>query len=130
MPVLSPTAVKRILIVDDNPVVRYVLHSLMEAKTGFEVCGEAASGLDAIQQAKELRPDIVVLDLRMPDMNGLQTAPVIKRALPSVVILLFTMFAAEISETVRTAANIDLVLRKPDGLDSLLNSIQDLIQSN
>jgi len=102
----------------------------MEAKTGFEVCGEAASGLDAIQQAKELRPDIVVLDLRMPDMNGLQTAPVIKRALPSVVILLFTMFAAEISETVRTAANIDLVLRKPDGLDSLLNSIQDLIQSN
>ena len=63
----------------------------MEAKTGFEVCGEAASGLDAIQQAKELRPDIVVLDLRMPDMNGLQTAPVIKRALPSVVILLFTI---------------------------------------
>ena len=91
----------------------------------MEVCGEAVSGLDAIQQTKDLRPDVVVLDLRMPGLNGLQVAPILKQSLPSVFIVLFTMFENEISETVRTAAKIDLVLRKPDGMDRLLKLIQE-----
>jgi len=117
-------AVNRILIADDNPVLRYVLHALIDVNAGLEVCGEAVSGLDAIQQTKDLKPDVVVLDLRMPGMNGLQVAPLLKQSWPSVFIVLFTMFENEISETVRTAAKIDLVLRKPDGMDRLLNSIQ------
>ena len=117
-------AVNRILIADDNPVLRYVLHALIDVNAGLEVCGEAVSGLDAIQLTKDLKPDVVVLDLRMPGMNGLQVAPLLKQSWPSVFIVLFTMFENEISETVRTAAKIDLVLRKPDGMDRLLNSIQ------
>ena len=68
---LPLSAVNRILIADDNPVLRYVLHALIDVNAGLEVCGEAVSGLDAIQQTKDLKPDVVVLDLRMPGMNGL-----------------------------------------------------------
>jgi CheY-like chemotaxis protein len=128
--VRSPARTTRILIADDNPIVRTVMHSLIEVNAALEVCGEAVTGPDAIQQAQELRPDMVLLDLRMPGMNGLQVAPLIKQALPGVFIVLFTMLEKEISETLRTAANIDLVLRKPQGLDTLLKSIQDFVPTN
>ena len=130
MDVSSPPAVRRILIADDNPVVRSVMCALIEVQAGLQVCGEAVSGADAIQQTKQLKPDLVLLDLRMPGMNGLQVAPLIKQTWPSVFIVLFTMLENEITETVRTAAKIDLVLRKPDGMDNLLKSIQDFVQSN
>jgi two-component system nitrate/nitrite response regulator NarL len=103
---------------------------LIEVKKGLEVCGEAENGLDAIQKTKDLLPDLVLLDLRMPVMNGLRAAPIIREALPKVHIVLFTIDGNEISETVRTAAHIDVVLKKPDGLDRLLESIQDLVQPN
>jgi DNA-binding NarL/FixJ family response regulator len=106
------------------------MHSLIEVNAALEVCGEAVTGRDAIQQAQELRPDMVLLDLRMPGMNGLQVAPLIKQALPGVFIVLFTMLEKEISEALRTAAHIDLVVRKPQGLDTLLKSIQDFVPTN
>jgi DNA-binding NarL/FixJ family response regulator len=126
----SRAVITRILIADDNEVVRSAIHTLIDVKTGFRVCGEAEDGIDAVQKAKNLLPDVVLLDLRMPRINGLEAASIIKRTLPSVRIVLFTMFAGDISETVRTAANIDLVLRKPAGLDSLVESIQGLTQPN
>jgi DNA-binding NarL/FixJ family response regulator len=121
---MSPRAVvRRILIADDNAVVRSVIHSLIDVKTGFQVCGEAEDGMDAIQKAKDLVPDVVLLDLRMPGVNGLEAASTIKQSLPSVRVVLFTMFAGDISESVRMAANIDLVVKKPKGLDRVLESI-------
>src|SRR5215813_7964895 len=124
---VSYRAVTRILIADDNAIVRSVMHTLIETRPGLQVCGEAASGLEAIQQAKELQPDLVVLDLRMPGMNGLQAAPIIKQALPNARVVLCTMLENEISESLRLAAKIDMVVRKPDGLDSLVKAISDLV---
>jgi DNA-binding NarL/FixJ family response regulator len=124
----SDIAPKRILIADDNAVVRAVVRTLIETKLGLEVCGEAVDGLDVIQQAKDLKPDVVLLDFRMPILTGIEAAPIIKGAYPHVRIVLFTMYENEISKTMARGAYIDLVVSKPDGLNTLLESIQDLME--
>jgi CheY-like chemotaxis protein len=129
-PISAPSETKRILIVDDNSVIRSVLRTLIEIKGRFEVCGEANSGPDGIQQSETLQPDLVLLDLRMPGMNGLEAAPLIKAASPNVSIVLFTLYDKEIKETVYTAAYIDLVLRKSDGLEHLLHSLQNFLDQH
>jgi len=124
----SDVAPKRILIADDNAVVRAVVRTLIETKLGLEVCGEAVDGLDVIQQAKDLKPDVVLLDFRMPILTGIEAAPIIKGAYPHVRIVLFTMYENEISKKMARGAYIDLVVSKPDGLNTLLESIQDLME--
>ena len=124
----SDIAPKRVLIADDNAVVRAVVRTLIETKLGLEVCGEAVDGLDVIQQAKDLKPDVVLLDFRMPILTGIEAAPIIKGAYPHVRIVLFTMYENEISKTMARGAYIDLVVSKPDGLNTLLESIQDLME--
>ena len=124
----SDIAPKRILIADDNAVVRAVVRTLIETKLGLEVCGEAVDGLDVIQQAKDLKPDVVLLDFRMPILTGIEAAPIIKGAYPHVRIVLFTMYENEISKKMARGAYIDLVVSKPDGLNTLLESIQDLME--
>jgi len=126
----SPVPRTRILIADDNAVVRTVMHTLIETKRGLHVCGEAVTGPDAIQQAKDLQPDLVLLDLRMPGMNGITASPLIKQAAPNARIVLFTMYDSEINETVKAEAHIDLLVRKSDGIDGLLRMIEVLIHSN
>jgi DNA-binding NarL/FixJ family response regulator len=84
--------------------------------------------LDVVQQTKDLKPDVVLLDFRMPILTGIEAAPFIKGVFPRVHIVLFTLYENEISKTMATAAHIDLVVSKPDGLDTLLESIQDLME--
>jgi DNA-binding NarL/FixJ family response regulator len=82
----------RILIVDDNLFVRHQLRELLAAHPAWEVCGEGADGVDAIHKAQELRPDIVVMDLSMPVMNGLRATQEISALAPSVPIVMFSMY--------------------------------------
>jgi two-component system response regulator ResD len=84
---------RRVLIIDDHDVVRRVLRTSFEA-AGF-TCGEAESGAEGIVRADQLRPDLIVLDLSMPVMNGLQTAPLLKEKLPPTPIIMFTMHATD-----------------------------------
>ena len=65
----------RILIADDDPTIRLLLRRLLEKQQEWQVCGEASNGLEAIEGVEQLAPDIVVMDLAMPIMNGLQAAP-------------------------------------------------------
>jgi DNA-binding NarL/FixJ family response regulator len=83
---------KCILIVDDSPVLRKTLRQTLEQGGAWEVCGEAADGREAIKQAQRLKPDLVVLDLSMPVMNGLEAAHELKRLLPSLPLVMFTTF--------------------------------------
>jgi DNA-binding NarL/FixJ family response regulator len=80
----------RILVVDDHPIVRQGLRTLLEGRSGWEVIGEASDGMEAIEKASQLNPDVMVLDVTMPRMNGLEACRVIRRSLPSLEILFVT----------------------------------------
>src|SRR5579863_4242475 len=105
---VSLDLVPRILIVDDYANIRQLLRSYVETNTGFAVCGEAENGADAIEKAKELQPDLVLLDMTMPGMTGAQAAPVIKRFLPQVKIILFTIHTDGVNQALASSLGIDL----------------------
>lgn len=81
----------RILIVDDSPLVRQRLRVLLQQHPGWEICGEAADGRDAVRKAQLLTPDLIVLDFLMPEVDGLQAARQIAQLVPGVPILMFSM---------------------------------------
>lgn len=81
----------RILIADDHEIVRRGLRGLLEANPGWQVCGEASTGRDAVARAIELAPDVVVIDLAMPGINGLEATREILRARPDAQVLVLTM---------------------------------------
>lgn len=116
-----------ILIVDDNPSIRYLLRVLIETKTPFQVCGEAGHGMDAIEKAKELRPELVLLDLSMPVMNGAEAAVILKRIMPQMKIILFTMHADNVGKALAAAVGVDLTLSKTDGLLKLEDHLKTLL---
>jgi DNA-binding NarL/FixJ family response regulator len=80
----------RILLADDHEVVRHGVRMLIEKEVGWEVCGEAVDGRQAVALAEKLRPNVVVMDLGMPELNGLEAARQIKRALPKTEVMIFT----------------------------------------
>jgi two-component system, chemotaxis family, chemotaxis protein CheY len=118
---------KRILIIDDSDTVRRVIRFFLESRAGLEVCGEAGDGVDGIEKARELKPDLVVLDLAMPRMNGAEAASVLKGLMPNVPIILFTMHSEALGKSVMSAVSANAVLSKPDGLGKLVECIQGLL---
>ena len=81
-----------VLIADDHPMVRRGLHSLLSTLPGIDVVGEAGNGHEVLRQAASVRPDVVVMDLRMPDLDGVETTRRLTRDHPSVAVLVLTMF--------------------------------------
>lgn len=81
---------RRILIADDSPLTRKTLQDLLQTH-GWEVCGQAENGLDAVRMAVELNPDVVILDLAMPSMDGLTAAREISKSLPTTPIVMHTL---------------------------------------
>jgi two-component system, NarL family, nitrate/nitrite response regulator NarL len=91
---MSNTVNARILIADDQESTRRALKALIESCRGWEICGQAENGHQAVQQAIELRPDLIVLDLSMPVIDGLEAARAISKVMPSVPILIYTLFVS------------------------------------
>jgi len=85
----------RILIADDHELMRRGVRSLLEAEAGWKVVGEAADGQELVEKTEKLRPDVVVLDISMPRLNGLEAAHRIKKILPEVKILILSMHDSE-----------------------------------
>jgi DNA-binding NarL/FixJ family response regulator len=85
----------KILVVDDEKAVRSALSRLLRTQPGWEIVGEASGGSEAIGKARDLQPDVVILDISMPDMNGLEAAPQIKKAHPATEVLIFTQHESE-----------------------------------
>jgi len=93
----------RILVVDDHPLVRQGLRLLLEGHADWHVCGEAVDGIDAIEKHRLLNPDLIVMDVSMPVMNGLDASLDILRAFPSILILLYTSYLTH--QLIETAHN-------------------------
>jgi DNA-binding NarL/FixJ family response regulator len=80
----------RILIADDHPLVRRGIAGMLSRETNWEICGEASDARETLERAAELRPDVVLLDVSMPDANGLETARLLRQRVPSVKILIMS----------------------------------------
>ena len=115
-----------ILVVDDNANIRHLLRVFVETN-GFKVCGEAENGADAIEKAKQLRPDLVLLDLTMPIMTGTEAAPILKRIMPQVKIILFTMHADGVNKSMPVASGVDVVIAKSDSIKKLREHLTALL---
>jgi DNA-binding NarL/FixJ family response regulator len=103
---------KKILVVDDNAVIRRLLNTLFKSEADFEVCGEAENGMEAIERAQELRPDVIVLDLSMPVMNGLDAARALKGLMPTVPLIMFSEYGEAFSESTARSAGISAMVSK------------------
>jgi two-component system chemotaxis response regulator CheY len=123
---MTPTTPKSVLIVDDNAYVRQALCELFEQEADFEVCGEAENGKEAIEKAQALRPALIVPDLSMPVMNGLDAARVLKRLMPAVPLIMYSVFGDKlagrqarligISEVVSKSEHVSVLIHKARGL--------------
>jgi len=119
-----------VLIVDDSFAVRLALRAFIERTMGMRVCATANSGVDAIQKAEQSKPDIVLLDLSMPGMNGLDAAAAIRRVAPQARVVVFTLFSDTLGELLAKMSGVDLVLSKTDGTAGLLHALGPLLQNS
>jgi DNA-binding NarL/FixJ family response regulator len=118
----------RILLVDDHAVVRRGVRSLLESHEGWEVCGEATTGRDAVEQSRRLRPDVVVMDLSLPELNGLDATRQILKQPPDTEVLMLTMHhSEELARDVLLAGARGYVL-KSDADENLLTAVESLRQ--
>jgi DNA-binding NarL/FixJ family response regulator len=116
----------RILVVDDGDMVRNIIGIFLE-HAGFEVCGEAADGVEAIEQAKKLKPDLIVLDLAMPRMNGAEAASVLSTTMPEVPVVLLTLYRNVLGAALASAVGVKAILDKTDGMDKLVACVRSLL---
>jgi two-component system, chemotaxis family, chemotaxis protein CheY len=106
---------KTILVVDDNPTVRRLIREQLEA-SGLRVCGEAVDGVDAIEKVQVLSPDLIILDVAMPRMNGLDAAREISKIRPDVTIILNTLHAEAIRSDPKLPAGVRAIVSKTENL--------------
>jgi DNA-binding NarL/FixJ family response regulator len=116
----------RILIADDSPVVRQCLGRLLCSRLGWEVCGEASDGEDAIGKARELAPDVVVLDFMMPARNGIEAAREIGKLRPRIPILLCSVFLSPQLVDLARGVGIAGTLSKGD-LNKLVACVETIL---
>jgi DNA-binding NarL/FixJ family response regulator len=119
----------RILIADDHEIVRHGLRAILEARQGWEVCGEATDGWQAVKLTAELKPDVVAMDIGMPNLNGLDAARQILRDNPRQKILFLTMYQSEqLARTIQQAGARGLLLKSEAGSE-LVNAIEAVQRS-
>src|SRR5579863_2489040 len=118
----------RILIADDHAEARRGARALLEAHPGWEVCGEACDGMEAIEKAAALKPDIVILDLSMPKMSGVAAARMIRSTAPGLPVLLFSLYAGDpqMSDGFRNAGFSGDVNKA--AADLLIEAVETLLQ--
>ena len=116
----------RILLADDHEIVRRGLRDLLEAHPDWEVCAEAENGREAVDRARESRPDVAVLDLSLPELNGLEATRRIRRDSPNTEVLVFTVHDSE--ELVFEALSVGArgYVLKSDGASHLIDAVQAL----
>jgi DNA-binding NarL/FixJ family response regulator len=120
---------KRILIVEDEVSVRTAVRTFLEHHSHLEVCGEAVNGVEALDKAVALRPDLIVLDLSMPQMNGVEVASLLRARMPLIPVVVYTMFEDVLGKSLAATLGIAAIVSKSDGLTRLLARIEALLES-
>jgi two-component system nitrate/nitrite response regulator NarL len=118
---------KRVLIVDDNFAVRSMVRQVFELEPEFEVSGEAENGVEALQKAASLKPDLIILDLSMPLMTGLDAAPQLMEILPAARIILFTVEEGNEVERLARVGGIHAVVSKQQVASELVSQAHALL---
>jgi DNA-binding NarL/FixJ family response regulator len=129
----TPSAPARVVVVDDSEDMRFLVHWTLERDDDFHVVAEAADGHEAIARVREHRPDVVLLDISMPGMSGLEALPVIRAESPeTVVVMLSTMVASDARAEESLALGAHAYLPKsakshllPDQVRKILNDVHD-----
>ena len=119
--------VRSILIVDDNSFIRKSLCEMFKRAEYFDICGEAENRRDAIEKAQQLRPDLIILDLSMPVMNGLDAARVLKRLMPKVPLIMYSAFGDRYVEQHASLLGISLVISKSEPVTAVVGAARSLL---
>jgi CheY-like chemotaxis protein len=114
----------RILVADDHESVRRTVRCLVGTNPSWEICGEADDGREAVAKAAELKPDLVLLDFKMPGANGIQAGSEICRAMPTTPVLMYTLFKTPELEVAAKLVGIRRVIDKEAGAPDLLSAIE------
>jgi DNA-binding NarL/FixJ family response regulator len=117
----------RVLIADDHELVRRGLRSLLGSRPGWEICGEARDGVEAIEMTKKLRPDLILLDITMPRLNGLEAARVIRREVPRTQILILSQHDKDDMSASAFAAGARAYVSKSDVAHTLFSSMEAVL---
>jgi DNA-binding NarL/FixJ family response regulator len=118
-----------VLLVDDNAVIRQALSQSFASEADFHVCGEAENGRDAIQKAQELHPDLIVMDLSMPVMNGIEAARILKRLMPRVPLIIFSEYSDVFSEKEARSAGVSALVSKSEHISVLMAKARALLHN-
>jgi DNA-binding NarL/FixJ family response regulator len=116
----------RILVADDHDIIRRGLKELLASRAGWEVCAEAKTGREAVMLAEQLRPDVVVMDISMPDLNGLEAARKIRKSLPKTEILILTLHFSDQLVREIVEAGVRAYIMKSDADRDLVAAVEAL----
>jgi DNA-binding NarL/FixJ family response regulator len=118
----------KVLLAEDHTIVRQGIRSLLEPQMDIEVIGEAEDGLDAVKKTEELRPDVVIMDISMPKLNGIDATRLIKKNVPNAKVLVLTMHELQeyVEQILRAGASGYLV--KKTAMSELINAIRAVNQ--
>ena len=116
----------RVIIADDSALVRGLIRSFLEKNAGVEVCAETGDGQQTIDAAMDLSPDLLILDVVMPKLNGIEVASILKKNLPHTKTIVFTMYGDYV-KNVALAAGVSVIVSKPDGINALLAAVEALL---
>ena len=120
---------KSVLIAEDHAFVRQAICSLFDAQQDFEVCGDAENGQEAVEIAQVLRPDLVVLDLSMPVMDGIAAARALRQLMPAVPIIVFSEYSDVLSEREARSEGISALVSKTEPVSVLLDKARLVLHS-
>jgi DNA-binding NarL/FixJ family response regulator len=118
---------KSVLVVDDNASIRQALCRVFTSEAEFDLCGEAENGQEAIEKAQALHPDLIVMDLSMPVMNGIDAARTLKTLMPMVPVIIFSEYSDVFSEQEARSAGISALVSKSEHVSVLIERVRALL---
>src|SRR5262249_9033791 len=123
----AATMVHSILIADDDALVRSGLRELFNCEPDFDVSGEAENGREANEEAEELHPDLILLDLSMPVLNGLEAARGLKRVMPEVPIIMYSAYSDSFTEKEARSTGVSALVSKSEPMSGLVNKSHGVV---